>query len=315
MTLYDTVYTLYLQFNFRLIIDKGNIMNNKLLLLIITTLPLSIIPTMRLNAEQLMKLYNIPSHVVNGYYGSSWQEKSQSSLEVQITSLPKEGFWQKNLGTILTTLLGSLLGAFFAGAIAVYSIRKTDKNNRNVENRRRDKDKLRQTNLYCGVIYLVVYELFNQNHLDEKIRPELSAILIASEDKGVLITDRSSLFLSLDFLHDLRKRLLDFENFNTKLVSTISLYINSVEGLNYSLDFTQMKITIDRLDGKLDFAEAIHRYFMTLFEHLDKLKKAREELIRAIIHEIKSFPQNNIIISEEVVSYLESSEEGEKDSE
>lgn len=78
-------------------------------------------------------------------------------------------WWKRNEANLIGAIAGSFFGAVGAGLIALYSIKRTHKNNIEIEKSklieiRKEKDKI-----YCGLLFMIISEIHYQKIDTEKI--------------------------------------------------------------------------------------------------------------------------------------------------
>ena len=132
--------------------------------------------------------------------------KNKDSSYVSIINYPKRTWLERNEG--------SIVGALFAGLIAVLSVYLTSKANKRSHQKR-------QKEIYCGLLYSIKIELIYHDKNHDNLIEELRVIQEKSINAMELITDSTSRNIQVSFLKELRSKMIDTELFNM----TILLFI------------------------------------------------------------------------------------------
>jgi len=196
---------------------------------------------------------------------------SNDTSHIKIISYPDVTWYERNEGAII----GSFVGAFLAGIIALLSIYLTARSNKR---QRRE----REIEIYCGFLYSIKIELIyhskNHNNLIEELRMIKHNSLLANE----IITDSPSRNISIPFLRELRSKLIDTELFNTKILLTLSAYINKCDLVNSDIKLERLMKVSEKFKEQVNFAESTKSYFNIVIEETENLKKSIPEIIKQI---------------------------------
>jgi len=202
---------------------------------------------------------------------------------VNVSIVDDRGWFEKNsvaligaFGGALTAILAAFLTNFFA--------------NQN----RKKKDK----KIYQGVLYSIHTELHWQQHYTEAFKNQIGEIERISKLTNEFCVEKAPNSYDTRYLEYCRQRLLEYDDFNHKIVALLSTHINKLNETNDNVDFRvaqKMKFP----EGESMTEEAIKKYF-------DKIRKDNIEkiecsipLIRTLIeHELEKFPKDLFVESE-----------------
>lgn len=202
---------------------------------------------------------------------------------VNVNIVDERGWFEKNSVALIGAFGGALtaiLAAFLTNLFA----------NRN----RKKKDK----KIYQGVLYSIHTELHWQQHYTEAFKNQIDEIERISKLTNEFCVEKAPNSYDTRYLEYCRQRLLEYDNFNHKIVALLSTHINKLNETNDNVDFKvaqKMKLP----EGELLTEEAFEKYF-------DKIRKDNIEkieygipLIRTLIeHELKKFPKDLFVESE-----------------
>ena len=216
-------------------------------------------------------------------------------VPIDIRSMPQGSFLSR-WGPIFAALIGS----FFAGVIALYSVRRTNQNARAHEKSRRGREDQRKAGVYVGVLYSISVELQAHRMILRDIALTLPEVRRHSMDASKFMVEKIPHYLPMAFLNLSRSKIIEYDRFNTELLNEISAYCNSSSYLNDNLDFTSLMQFILNINlTPADALEAIGGAFDAVLDHLTRIVEARPALRLAIIEEIRRYPGNEIHVAKE----------------
>lgn len=188
--------------------------------------------------------------------------RTNNSIPIKIISYPNEPWIERNEG-----IAGSFIGALLAGFVAIISVRLTA---RSIKKQRIEKEK----EIYCGLLNAMKIELdYHQQNFPILIEG-LQTIKDISLKQGSIITSKAPRYISLNFLLDIRRRLIDIELLNTNILKLISFYINKCEIVNMDMDFESLVKLNEKFKESFNFQESTKDYFDKELEEVGKLQKS-----------------------------------------
>jgi len=210
-------------------------------------------------------------------------------------SAPSLSWWQKNEAGLIGAIIGAFLGAIGAGLVAYFSIKRTHNSNIEIERNRMIDVRKEKEKKYCGLLFMIISEIYFQKNETELIEKEINEFVRVTKEQKRIITDNPFTLYQLDMLNECRNRILDYDSFDTELVSTISLYINSINKCNSYL-YLKRLTDLERFDkeGEFSIVDGVESYFSAVNNILENIKKARVELTKGLTLEIAKFPSSNI---------------------
>lgn len=216
------------------------------------------------------------------FYGTSKEANYRSQDKARIDSSNKicyviksnseENWFDKNQGTFL--------GALLAGLIAILSVYLTSKANKRY---RLEKD----TEIYCGLLYSIKAELIYQNINHDNLSKEMEAIKHNSLIANEIITDSPSRTISLNFLKDIRSKIISTEVFNTHILFYLSAYINKCELINSDIKFERLIKLNEKFKDKVDFPKTTQNYFDTVIIQIKNVRGSIPILIKKINEDLE----------------------------
>lgn len=205
--------------------------------------------------------------------------KNDTSV-VKIISYPQSSWIEKNEGTFL--------GAFLAGLIAILSVYLTTRSTK--------KSRLaKETEIYCGLLYAIKIELIYQSKNHDFLIQELEVIKHNSLIANEIITDSPSRTITLNFLQDVRSKIISTELFNTRILLLLSAYMNKCELVNCDIKFERLIKLSEKFKDKVNFPESTKTYFDIIIKQVNDLKKAIPDIISYINADLKSFGKTSDI--------------------
>ena len=206
--------------------------------------------------------------------------------------LPTQSFWIRNEATLL-----NLVVLLVIGLVVAWWTNRLNKRSQTIQQRREEK---RRENIYCGNLYAVFHELQFQKSQSEIIQAELREIKRLSEDQSKIVIESMPSTFNTGYLHEFRMNILEYSQFNTKLLTDISSYLNLLTIINDSLDFKRVRETFDLVENRHSRLEAIQDYFSTLLRLFEDVDKQIPLISPSIRTEFEKFGQNIISNSEKL---------------
>ena len=167
--------------------------------------------------------------------------KNIDTCFVKVVNTQNQSWTEKNEGAIV----GSFIATFFAALIAILSVYLTTQANKK-QKQEREKE------IYCGLLFAIKIELLYQGQNHKYLIQELKVIehnsLIANE----IIVENPPRNISLNFLKNIRNKLIESEIFNTNVNSDINFnrLIKSARNLKRKLIFQSLQRHISELSLK-----------------------------------------------------------------
>lgn len=196
------------------------------------------------------------------------------SFDLQAES-PQEnnkGWWKRNEGTFLGSLLAALVAAFSAFLAYWLSERRT---------------RLRQRQIYFRLLHEVYHELEWHESLKQRLQNHLNEVLrIALAQGEIVITSPPEIF-RVEYLDSCRSKILEYDRFNTELLPYLSTYINLVNVINGSVDLRKLRELLAHFDDAEGYKMAAQEYFQRVFDEMKKLDVAIPELQEGIVNEMQ----------------------------
>lgn len=211
--------------------------------------------------------------------------------------LPKLSWWDRNEASLLGAIFGALVGALAASLIAHYSVMRTHKNTVKIENEKIAMIRRTKENIYCGLLFMIYSEIFGHRNLAPILKESISLFLDTTEATKDIVSDTPFTRYEIEFLKECRSKILEFENFETEILTVLSHYINKVSLLNYYLNLKRIRDIRFRFDGnEEDFLTGVKDYFNDVNDLISNLGDVGRSIQESVLTEIKKFPQNDIDI-------------------
>lgn len=201
--------------------------------------------------------------------------KTNDSSYVTIVKYPSQTWLRRNEGYIV----GSLLGALFAGIIAIISVKLTSQ--QNIKSRIQ-----REKEIYCGLLYSIKVELIYHDKNHQFLADELKVIQQNSLAANEIITDSPGRNISINFLKELRSKIIDTELFETQILLFLTAYINKCELINNDINFERLIRVNEKFKENLNFSESIKGYFDVIISEIENLKKSIPGIIKLINNDL-----------------------------
>ncbi|MBU4446810.1 hypothetical protein KJ656_17295, partial [bacterium] len=183
-------------------------------------------------------------------------------------------------------IAGSFLGAFFAGIIALLSIRLTHKKNK-------EKEKLHNENVYCNRLKGIHSDLTSHQHYTDNLSKLLLELnRITNVDKKLPIK-RVNPKLSLKFIDQCRLKLMEYDDCNVEILNKINHYLNSLNAIIADLDFSSILSLVEKCENEDKYVENTSEYIEVMLSNIEDLKVDRAELQEIVIKDLEHFPHKN----------------------
>lgn len=191
-------------------------------------------------------------------------------------------------------LIGAFIGAFFASLIAIIAIKKTHKNQIELENDKIHYKRYQDEKVYCGFLFSIHSVLLNHKQFLMTLKKELEGILENAKITGKLAYDKPYTFLPVDLLKGNLNNVLSYENYNSKNIQLLVSYLNFVENLYNDLNLINLVKLKDDTKDENEYKQKIEYYFNEVLGRINILKEMVEELLNAIIEEIENSETSNV---------------------
>ena len=262
---------------------KRNYMRNSFIIVILFFVVQSLVSFADVSEKDVSFIQNDDSVKIIVSNESLNMEKSYTSIQSIKTLLKK-----------YPTIIGSLLGSFFAALIAICSINKTNKNNIKLEMQKYNTQKQINENKYCGLLFSIYSELKDHDTISDLLNDEIEKYLTLISENIEILTESPFSNFQINFMKSCQLKILDFDKFDTELLSLISRYINLIDFLNKNLNLKRVIDTKNISENEDKFLEGIKEYFKSIRKSVDKLKSLSEIIKNEIPKKIASFPQNDV---------------------
>lgn len=203
---------------------------------------------------------------------STEQIKNDSSY-VHILSYPQQSWFERNEGSLIATLLASLVAIF-----TVYLTARSNKKQR----LERDKE------IYRGLLNAIKIELDYHRQLFPIVIEGFQNIRDISIAQEKIIASKGPREIPLNFLFDIRKKLIDSELLNSNILKFISFYINKCEIVNMDMDFENLIRLNEKFKENFKFSDAVKDYFNKEVEEVEKLQKSITGISNIIDNELNN---------------------------
>jgi len=223
---------------------------------------------------------------------------NSNKIEKQISPETKAGTESKvkteNFIKEYEVFIGSFLGALFAALIALYSIRKTNKNNIELEIRKYNTQKKKKENQYCGVLYAIFADLKAHKKIHDNLSKEIDEFLEYFNNKLDIPVDNPFSEIPVEFLKACRIKILEFDQYETTSLYIFSNYLNLTDVFLRDMNLNRVRESRSKITDKQLLIEGMKLYFDQNKNTLEKLDALRTELITKIEEIIKSYPQSDL---------------------
>ena len=193
------------------------------------------------------------------------------------------------------TLIGAFLGSLLAAIIALFSIWRTYKNQKKLNDEVHEKQiqleiqkltytESRNKDHYRGILITIRSILISHKYVIDELKKELSSLIDDFKNHGRLAYEKPHTFIPIDLLKKLLIKLIEYEDYNIRILFSLSGYIISVDNLYNDLDFQ----SIVRLKNEFKFHEMVENYFERLNGRLSTLNVKSGEIENWIEKEINS---------------------------
>jgi hypothetical protein len=210
-------------------------------------------------------------------FNDTLYNKTNSSIPIKIISYPNTSWVERNEG-----IIGSFIGALLAGLVAIISVRLTA---RSIKKQRIEKEK----EIYCGLLNAIKIELDYHHQIFPILIEGLQMIRDISLKQGEIITSKAPRNISLNFLLDIRRRLIDIELLNTNILKLISFYINKCEIVNMDMDFESLVKLNGKFKENFNFQASTKDFFDKEIEEVGNLQKSLSGINNSIDIELKTY--------------------------
>ncbi|MDR3610493.1 MAG: hypothetical protein P4L27_08025 [Ignavibacteriaceae bacterium] len=182
------------------------------------------------------------------------------------------------------SITGAFIGALLAALIAVYSVWKTNKNQRKIEKDILSRSKELNKNLYRGFLIIIHSILMGHSGFIESIDDEMKAMLADFKLKNRIAYYKPYSAIPIDLLKKLLIKFVNYENFNINIVIELSIYILYIDNFYNEIDLSN----IGKLQKESNYSDMVGGYFNNLFQHIDMLYRKNASIQQALYNEINN---------------------------
>ena len=194
-----------------------------------------------------------------------------------------------------TQLLATLLGSFFAGLIAYFSVRVTHAKSLERDTINAQRVKRMAESKYCGLLFAIHSILENHSEMATKVESEVTAIRDRSLEAGQLIADRTTTVFPLTLFESSLLKILEFENFDTRLVGNLISYQHVLSILNATLDFSPIQRMQPQFNDLQAFLQGVKGYFEVVLRMLKRHNVSRDQMKSQIMEQLSKYPFVRIV--------------------
>ena len=200
----------------------------------------------------------------------------------------------KNSGSILGSTIGALLGALGAFIVAIFSINKS--HTKTAEHAQKSAERK-----YCGTLFLMAGEIRNHEQKTKALRKVIKRFVNVTKQQQKILTDEPFNTYEVGLLKTCLNRVMDYDDFNTILISDVSALINRTVNMNGYLSLGRLREFYESYSGNpSQLTDAIDAYFKSVHKELSGVQAIRERLIKELLEEINSKPTSFINVDEEL---------------
>jgi hypothetical protein len=203
---------------------------------------------------------------------------------------------EDSFGITYQGLFGALFGSLLAAIIAIYSIKKTHKNqifleNEKIHNRRHIEEKI-----YSGFLFSIYSILLNHKEISKALKRELDVFAENVKETGDLLIEKPYNRYSIDLLKECLLKSLSYENYESDTIMYLVTYVNKLENFESNLNFVPLLKVRDQHKSSAEYAETVKLYFADLLKLIVILDSLNDTITKLIF---------NYLLSSEVVNMKE----------
>jgi len=223
------------------------------------------------------------STIVDSVSATKVLEATQPDSINYVKILNEDSFWITYQGFI-----GALVGSMLAALIAIYSIRRTHKNqifleNEKIHNRRHIEEKI-----YSGFLFSVYSILLNHKEISKALKRELNAFAENVKCSGNLIIEQPYNRYSVDILKDCLLKSLSYENYDSDTIMFLVTYVNKLENLDSNLNFIPLLKIRDQQKDNAEYAQTVKMYFSDLLGLIGLLDELNDKVTNLILDYLRN---------------------------
>jgi len=195
-------------------------------------------------------------------------------------------FWTRNEGQIIGTLGGTLI-ALIAACLTFYFSQ--------LQAKRKERES------YQSMMYVLHTELYWQNNQLDLLKRTLDELKKVSIKEREFVIENPPAEFNLSIVEKCLDKIIDYEDYNHKLVVFLVSYINQIKSLNNILDFRNVRELMSKTSKNetRDIEKLIEGYFNTFnVEYIDKAKPNISTIRKLIENELKDFPKEKMVFKE-----------------
>lgn len=223
-----------------------------------------------LNAKDSTKVDSVISTEVS--------ESNQPDSINYVKILSEDSIWITYQG-----LIGALVGSMLAALIAIYSIRKTHKNQIFLENEKIHNKRHIEEKIYSGFLFSVYSILLNHKEISKALKRELNAFAENVKNTGELIIEKPYNRYSIDLLKECLLKTLSYENYDSDTIMYLVTYVNKLDNFDSNLNFIPLLKIKEQHKDKAEYAKTVKIYFSDLLGLIGLLDELNDKITNLIL--------------------------------
>lgn len=181
------------------------------------------------------------------------------------------------------SFIGSIIGAFLAALIAIYSIKRTHKNQILLENEKILNNRHIEEKVYCGFLFSVYSVLLNHKEISKALTRELNAFAENVKYTGDLIIEKPYNRYSNDLLKECLLKTLAYQNYDSDTILFLVTYVNKIDNFDSNLNFIPLLKVRDKHKDISTYAETVNKYFSDLYGMIKLLDELNDKITKLIL--------------------------------
>lgn len=190
-----------------------------------------------------------------------------------------------NLITEYQTIIGSFIGTIGAGLVAYFSIKSSFNKQKLIERDKLLESMKKERKIYDGFIFALLTDFSNVKVLYKNLLNELSAYQLDIPQSLKIPVEKPISRVSNEISKKLFQEIIKYENFNSKIISQLTLYISISDDYYSNLNFEPLiklkfKDEADLISRCSGYFEAIIKKHSILIKEVDKIiELLKQELV------------------------------------
>ena len=180
------------------------------------------------------------------------------------------------------SLIGSFIGALLASLIAIYSIKKTHKNQILLENEKVFNQRHINEKIYCGHIFSIYSILINHAQISIMLKRELNAFANHVKVTGDLLVEKPFNVFAIDLIKECLLKTLSYENYDSNTILYLVTYVNSLDNFDSNLNLIPLLKVRDKYNDNDSYAKTVKKYFDELLGILNLLDELNDKITKMI---------------------------------